>query len=74
MSLSLFIPQQFMYHEICGDKKEKPAQNQSFVFNFMPNCMEVSIKVSLCNFADRQKCAVWIKKLCEPPSSGMTGR
>ncbi|PVD38829.1 hypothetical protein C0Q70_01453 [Pomacea canaliculata] len=24
--------------------------------------------------ADRQKCAVWIKKLCEPPSSGMTGR
>lgn len=24
--------------------------------------------------ADRQKCAVWIKKLCEPPSSGITGR
>ncbi|XP_076459677.1 uncharacterized protein LOC143292894 isoform X2 [Babylonia areolata] len=24
--------------------------------------------------SDRQKCAVWIKKLCEPPSSGITGR
>ncbi|KAL8592673.1 hypothetical protein ACOMHN_037613 [Nucella lapillus] len=24
--------------------------------------------------SDRQRCAVWIKKFCEPPSSGITGR
>ncbi|XP_046339268.2 centrosomal protein of 112 kDa-like isoform X3 [Haliotis rufescens] len=24
--------------------------------------------------ADRQRCAVWIKKLCEPPAAGVTGR
>ncbi|XP_046555303.1 centrosomal protein of 112 kDa-like [Haliotis rubra] len=24
--------------------------------------------------ADRQRCAVWIKKLCEPPATGVTGR
>jgi len=37
----------------------------------MPNLIFVS---ALFLSSDRQKCAVWIKKLCEPPSSGITGR
>lgn len=26
------------------------------------------------NFLDRQKCAQWIKKFCDPPASGISGR
>ena len=54
----------------------QPRADVLWVFNAMFYFLRTQVSNSPCVFLERQRCALWIRKLCEPSGTGagVTGR